>query len=393
MKYFEDSRTVIVEDLYKVVNEEGDRIYSDNLLQKIQSGDFNCLNEINIEDRNNRYFMEPILFAVKNSEFGTYEVFKYYGEELQKQDLTIPTEIVINEPEVLEDTVITDNPTLVLHFAKINPDITLYISENLKSDGEFIEDLCETGNKEAISNVIRECNIAEVIQDNPELASNPEFMKEAIMENANLLEYASDDVKNNSEFMQEACKENLEVISYVVEHTKEFNKDILDGARGALEEHFITDANNDIEEETARIQEEEKEIPADENDSVKSKGIEKRKRDLASIMRAIKNFSELPEEKKPKTAHRYLVIVKNMPDKYRKMLEQYDQLYIAAQERERAEKENGNNGLEVTPEQIEEKANGARISGINGETREIREEYTRQTEEKEVTEYDRRTYE
>ena len=67
--------------------------------------------------------MEPLLFAVKNSEFSTYEVYKYYGEELQKRDLTIATEIVTSEPDVLENTVITDNSALVLYFAKINPEI------------------------------------------------------------------------------------------------------------------------------------------------------------------------------------------------------------------------------------------------------------------------------
>ena len=249
MRYFEDSRIVSIQDLYTIVNDEGKRIYSDNLLQKIQSGDFNCLNEIDFEDRNNRYFMEPLLFAVKNSEFGTYEVFKYYGEELQQQDLTIPTEIVINEPDVLEDTAITDNPTLVLYFAKINPEIILYISEDLINDGEFIEELCKVGDREAIMYAIKACDIQEVLQDNPDLASNPAFMKEAVREDASLLKYADESLKNSYEFIKETSMENRDVIDYVVKHTEEFGKDALKGARDSLEEHFIADATKDVEEE------------------------------------------------------------------------------------------------------------------------------------------------
>ena len=154
-----------------------------------------------------------------------YGMNKYYGEELQKSDLTIAGEIVINEPEVLEDTVITDNAALVIHFARINPEIVLYISEDLKNDGEFIEELLETGNKEAISYAIKECDISAVLQDNPELASNPEFMKEAIKEDANALKYVDENFKNDYKFMKEVSKENKEVIHYVVGHTQEFGKE------------------------------------------------------------------------------------------------------------------------------------------------------------------------
>ena len=367
MRYFEDSRIVSIQDLYKVVNDEGKRIYSDNLLQKIQSGDFNFLNEINLVDRNNRYFMEPILFAVKNSEFGTYEVFKYYGDELQKHDLTIATEIVINEPEVMENTVITDNPALVLHFAKINPDITLYISEDLKSNGKFIEDLCETGNKEAISNVIRECNIAEVIQDNPDLVSNPEFMREAVKEDSNSLKYADDTLKNSYEFIKEASIENKEVINYVVLNTDEFSREALEGARESLESHFISDATEEIEETRKKIKEESK--ATDEE-------VIKREKELDYVQKAIKRFRELPEEKKPRYAHLALQMCKNMDERYRTELEKYETLYLAAQEKEKKEKVKGeSDSLEVTPEQIEDKTSNARISEINVVTKEIREEY------------------
>ena len=85
-------------------------------------------------------------------------------------------------------------------------------------------------------------------------------------------------------------------------------------------------------------------------------------------------------------------------------LEKYEKLYLAVKEKEKEEKaknkatqneaenENQTNeqeqreeeGIIVTPGQIEEKTSDARISEINGETQGIREEYIRETQEKEV---------
>lgn len=395
MRYFEDSRTVSVEDLYKVVNEEGERIYSDNLLQKIQSGDFNCLNEINLEDRNNRYFMEPILFAVKNSEFGTYEVFKYYGEELQKQDLTIPTEIVINEPEALEDTTITDNPTLVLHFAKINPEIILYISEDLKSDGEFIEDLCETGNKEAISYAVRECDISEVLQDNPDLASNHVFMKEAVKEDASVLQYANESLKNDYEFIKEAAIANREVIDYVAEHTNEFGKDSINATKEVLVENTTCRAIDEMREELEKVQDAKTKMESQEDfdkDSKEYKNIQIRERQLTNNIRFINQIKN-GDVKQERAIRIINAVCKDKEEEYRKDILKYIKMDDAVIAKEKEEKTNNEKGtLEVTPEQIEEKTEDARISKINGATKEIREEYISQTkEEKEVTNYDRGT--
>ena len=366
MIYFENSRTLSVGDLYKVVNEDGDRIYSDDLLKKIQSGNFNCLNEINLVDRNNRYFMEPILFAVKNSEFSTYEVFKYYGEELQKQDLTIATEIVVNEPEVLEDTAITDNSKLVLYFAKINPSIILYISEDLKSNGEFIEELCKTGNKEAIAYAISECNILEVLQDNPNLASNPEFIKEA-------------------------CKSNNNVINYVAEHANEISVEALVAAQEVLRENFNIKVIEECREESIRLHEliEQQKEQGKEPDYrlvAKASRIEGRPEMLDARLEGL----EKGDPKSIRYAERMLKICKNMNKDDREMLEQGLKIGRAIAEKQREEtKENKENDINIKPQDIEKVTKGIRTSDINRVTTEIREEYT--LEEKEVGSSDRGT--
>jgi len=405
MIYFEDNRVVNFEDLRKVVDKDGNRVYSERLLQGVKGGDLNYLNEIDLSDRNNKFFMEPLLYAVKNSEYSTYEVYKYYGEELQMQDLTIAAEIARIEPDVIEDTAISDNATIILYLAKINPEVILYISEDLKNDGEFIEELFETGNKEAITYAVRECDISTVIQDNPELASNPVFMKEAIKEDANALKYADENLRNDYKFIKEASKENKEVINYVSEHTEVFGQEALEGAKDSLEEHFTIEATTKVQEERRKLQEEKLSLQGKENNESDLKEITKKERDLTSIERAMEKFKTLSPEKKGRYAHLILQTTsmeqyQNMDENFREELEKYEKLYIAAKEKEKSKSEVAQeqpekksddkveDTIKITPNQIEEKTADAKVSEINGETQAIREEYIRETNEKEVEKED-----
>lgn len=401
MIYFSNNRTVRFDDLRQAVNEDGKSVYDENLLQKIESGDFNCLNNIDLEYRNNKYYMEPLLYAVKNSEYSTYEIYKYYGESLQKSDMNIATEIVIEEPEVIEDTAISKEENIILHLIKYNPEVILYISNELKSDGEFIEEICKTGNKEAIMYAVKECNISTVLQDNPELASNPVFMKEAIREDANALKYADENLKNDYKFIREVSKSNREVINYVVEHTKEFGKEAIEGAKDSLEEKLLTETKKEVEVGRAKLE--------TEKDKLTPEQINRKERDLNSISRMIKRFEEAETpEKKGRYAHVILVTTgmeqyQNMDEDFREELVKYEKLYIAFKEKSKSKEiqkdnkeitdvENRDNFI-ITPAQIEEKTEETRTSEINKETYEIREEYVRQTEEKEVEENDRGTIE
>lgn len=339
MIYFENSRKVNLNDLSKVVDQDGKRVYSENLLQRIEYGDLNALNEISISDRNNRYFMEPLLYAVKNSQLSTYEVFKYYGESLQKSDLTIATEIVINEPDVFEYTAIADDPTSVLRLAQINSKIILYMSEDLKSNGNFIEELCETGNKEAIMYAARECNISDVLQDNPDLANNPEFIKEA-------------------------CKANTELIEYITEHTEDFSSESLKAAKGVLVENTRNSAISGFEKELEELQE--KKLTGN---------TEEVQRREEQVKRHIKSF-EKEEDISPRKARFMLKLCKDLDEEHRKKLEQIvklDEAVIAKQKEEKDKK--------VSPQDIEKLSENSKLSEIQAEPTAIREQITSEREQ------------
>lgn len=329
---YEDNRLKSFEELRKNGKKYG---YTEKILSSLENGNFNCLNEIDLEYRNNKAYMEPLLYAVKNSPFGTYEVFKYYGENLQTQDLTMATEIVVNEPDVMEGTAITDNPTLVLYFVNVNPEIVLYISEDLKNDGEFIEELCEKGNKEAIAYAISECNISAVIQDNPKLAQNPEFMKEAVKEDVTILEKAPEELRNNYEFMRDVTKNSREAIDYVVANTDKFGKEAIKATKETVTENVVTDIEQEVEKENKRIQtisdlgeksEAERKLGNTYERIENAKTQIKEWEAIANDDKQEVGIRKEALEKIIRRADRYLKIVKAMPEDIRKELEQYKTL-------------------------------------------------------------------
>ena len=382
--YFSNSRTVIFEDLKKAITEDGKRLYSEELVQKIQSGDFNYLNDIDVLYRNNKNFMEPLLYAVRNSEFGTYEIYKYYGEDLQKEDLTIAAEIAINEPKVLEKTELTNNDTTVLYLIKYNPEIAIYISDDLKNDGEFIEKLCETGNKEAINYVVKDCNVSEVLADNPNLANNVNFMREAIKENANVLEITSEELKNNYKFMQEACMINKESINYVVEHTEEFGKDGLNAAKVVLVDNTTNKAEDEFKAELENLKNKEANLEEKENDE-QPQNREEEKKQAAIKERQLRNSIKFIEKIKNGEVNQERAIrlinsiCHNLGEEYREELTKYIKLDDAILEKQKEEKTE-NSILE--PKNIEEKVSTARLPEVEKEVQIINKSTEKGLEEK-----------
>ena len=323
----------------------------------MQGGNLNYLYEIDAEKRNNKYFMEPLLYAVKhNSGLSSYEVYKYYGEELQKSDLEIATEIVINEPDVFKDTAIADDPQLVLYLAQINPKVVLYMSEDLKKNGHFIAELCETGNREAIAYAAKECDISAVLKDNPELANNPEFIKEA-------------------------CKADDKVIDYVAKHTYEFGTEALAATQEVLRENFNIKVTEECREESIRLHEqiEQQKEEGKEPDYkliAKATRIEGRPEMLDTRLEGLRRG----DPKAIRYAERMLKYCKGMNEKDRQMLEQSLEIGIAIAGRQKEETKEEQD-KKISPQEIERLAENSKLSEIQAEPAAIREQITLEREQ------------
>lgn len=371
MGYFTNNRTVN----FKELEESG--IYLEDLLKQIKNGNYEFLNEaLDETNRRDRDFMEPLLYAVKN-EHGTYEIYKYYGDNLQ-ENLDLAREIIIEEPELIKDSPVSSNKQFILQAAGINSKVVIFMSNSLKSDSEFAEQLCQLQDREVTMYTARECKLPDVIIESPSLAHNPIFMKEAIREDATLLAHVAVELKNNREFIQEACKENKEVINYIADNTEQFGKEGLNAAKEVLVDNTASKAIEEFKEELAKVQE--------EKDINKSRKIAIRERQLRNNMKFIEKIKN--GEVKPERAIRLInSLGENLGEEYKQELIKYikmDDAILAKQKEEKKEPK-------IEPRNIENISEGARISEINGQTQAIREEYIKQTEEKEVENVDRGT--
>ena len=241
MQYFSNNRIVNFKDLRK------SGIYSNILLDELEQGNYKFLKELLSEtDRGNRNIMEPILYAVRN-EHNTYQIYTYYAKVLQ-ENKDLAKEIVRYEPELIYNTSVSNNRQFILEMVNINPEVVKYMSKTLKEDTEFIEDLCEINNKEVMLNVAKECDISELVKNNPELLSNKEFMIGAVISDSNYIEHIDESLKNDYGFIRATSKENYEVVEHIVQNTEKFGLEAIKGAKDTTREITIDDYMKIIDE-------------------------------------------------------------------------------------------------------------------------------------------------
>ena len=309
MDNFSNNRSV------KLVELRGSGIYSQELIDELQNGNYEVLaRTVESNQRRDISFMEPILYAVKN-EHGTYKVYKYYGENLQN-NIELARDIIKSEPELIEDTPVSNNLEFVLESAKINPKVVQYMSPTLKSNSDFAEQLCELQDKEVIGYVVKECKMPDVIKENILLAGNIVFMKEAVKEDVTLLKYANDDLKNYYEFIKEISSDNKEVIGYVSDNTEEFGTEALTATKESLVGISSEEAISGFKEEEEKIGKE-----LDSKDDTEKEKIVRRQKQL---QRHIRLFERIKSgEIDPVRAAKLMdKLCKNLDEEYKKEIEQ-----------------------------------------------------------------------
>lgn len=356
--------------------------YSQSLIDNLQDGNYEVLAKtLESNQRGDAGFMEPILYAVKN-EHGTYKVYKYYGENLQN-NIELARDIVKQEPELIEDTPISNNPEHVLELSTINPRAVQYMSPSLKSNSDFAEQLCKLDDKEVIQYVVKECKMPDVIKENLLLAGSFAFMKEAVKEDANLLKYAENDLKNDYEFIKEISSNNKEVIGYVSENTEEFGKEALIATKDSLVEISSKEAILGFKEEEEKIG---KELDS-KDDCEKGKMVRRQKQ----LQRHIKLFERIKSgEIDPVRAAKLInKCCANLDEEYKKEIEQLLKIDKAILDREKENYEEVQKTINrdedsVTIEKIEEIIDKQELSNIQRETNITGELFKAKTQEEEI---------
>ena len=201
-------KTVTIEDL--IASEE----YDYQLLEALTQGDIWILDDLTDGQKNDRHFMLPILYSVKN-DLDTYEVYRYCGEDIQSdEELTL--EVIKEEPHWIEGTPLSRNPRFIKDNLAMQPELIQYVSPEVKV--EVIENnisaervsVMNYGINNTFSQEILE--IVNTLRDTPELTKDSAYMENAIIMEASLLNFASQELKNNSEFMLKVATNNPKVI-------------------------------------------------------------------------------------------------------------------------------------------------------------------------------------
>lgn len=243
MEYFENYKIV---DLI-ILKEK--RVYSEEIITAIEENDYIKLKSpevISPEQRQDINFMGPIVYAYQKQN-GSYIAYKACGKDLQTR-LDFAIDIIKEDPKVIEDTWASANRAFIEEISSHKPEVVKYMSEDLQLDSVFIRELCELNNREVIINVAKECDISQVIKNNPELLSNKEFLIGAVIKDASYLEQADESSKNDYEFIRETTKENYEVVEYVVKNTAEFGVEAIAAAKDTTKEIAVGDYMQVIEE-------------------------------------------------------------------------------------------------------------------------------------------------
>lgn len=229
-------------EVLKISDLKKSKIYNIKMLEQLEVGDFTGLKQLSADDRNNRQFMEPLLYAVKN-ELNTYKVYKYYGENLQgdilRDNKELAVDIVIKEPELIEGTPISRNPQFILEHVQSNPKIIRYMDQHLKTNDIFINELNNKKNPLITAEITRIGLVSEILS-NPELSNSKEFMSSVIRKDATFLKYASEELKNDGDFLRNEALQNEDVIKYVADNAEEFGLKGVEGVRESSTDYIIS---------------------------------------------------------------------------------------------------------------------------------------------------------
>ena len=360
-------KDISIEDLSKT------KIYSQKVIEAVQRQDYLSLkNLLSYEDRENKDVMMPILYAVKNK-FNTYLVFKILGRNLQS-NTSLAFEVIRKEPELIKFTPLCEDKDFILDSASINPEVLKYMSPELEKDDNFVISLYKKNNEEITRYLSQNHSIETLIMQDKSLLNDKVFMQVAIISNAEILKYVSDDLKNNKLFIEVACRNNYDVIEYIVNNTKEFEKEGLEVAKDVLIDISATSAIKDFSDESKKIKGliENKSNNLDEvsnKDSVNFEDLLKRDKQL---QRHIKLFERIQNgEVDPVRVARLInSVCKNISPEYKKKI-----LSILKLDEEilRKEEKSKEGFREVKLEEIKDATSELTLSEVEKATKETKE--------------------
>lgn len=231
---------------------ENDSKYNRVMLDDINKGYYqSILKYTTSTDRGNYVFMMPLLYAVKERS-NTYKVFEYLSESLQN-DTYLGSKIIVDEPELIENTPLANNKDFILNNIGVNPKIIEYASYNLKSDPEFLHEAYERYNTPTyLAELAHTSGVPMPLILHPELANDMAYMSGLIALDVTALAYLGSELKDNYDYLYQESNKNDKVIDYVALNGDAFGLNGIKGVRQSSRE-YSEEKGTGILEELAKI--------------------------------------------------------------------------------------------------------------------------------------------
>lgn len=223
--------------------------YNEEVLNAVKNESFESL-------RGNEFLKDIeaakfILYACVNARVEmNYPIYAYLQEDVQMgllSETNISNNILQTAPEVIEDTPLARDESAILANVNDNPEIVKYISEDLSSNPTFVAELADK-NPEVVKEMLEKYPVEKLIATNPELATNPAFMAEAIARDVTVIKFANEEIRNNYDVFAKAAKENEQVADYILQNVGNFGDEAIKGAKDGSTESLREDTVDILKE-------------------------------------------------------------------------------------------------------------------------------------------------
>ena len=233
---------------YTLKSLEESGLYSQELLSSLKSKQFSALKKLPSTYISNPDFMLPLLHAVKN-ELGTYEVYLYMGDNLQREP-SLAKEILKDEPEIFSSSPLSSDKLFILNNIQSIPNLANHMHPSLKADSGFIDELCQSVSPEIAKQIIEETQSSRM---SPSIDVSSELVNDAVVasiiadpQNMDLL---TEEQKNDYMFISDIVDQNPEAIGYIVNNIDEFGENGIRAATDGNQRIIIDTFNGSITDE------------------------------------------------------------------------------------------------------------------------------------------------
>lgn len=166
------------------------------------------------------------------------------SEDLQR-DTTITIELLKYEPELFTASPLSSDKNFILANIQSIPQIALHMNPKLKTDPEFINELCEAASPEIAKQILEDTNLSKMaMSDKIEVAEDMvnAAVVASIVADVSNMSLLTHEQRNDYNLLKDIAYQNEEAVGYVINNINEFGAEGIAGVNKAVQEHIVEES-------------------------------------------------------------------------------------------------------------------------------------------------------